>query len=189
MDTGIHLQFDERDIDHLNRAMLRMVRESEIDNEQLVRHTAFAVARSGRAATKLSKKRRDIIGNPDAERGKAQYLIRVRHQEHPDTFIPTNSRSDPRRLLRMRGAAKNSWAGVLKSLGAIADTVGGRHGTGYGYAVRRGDKWHPVIEITNLTSYLLIVHPDIAHTAAEKGARALEKRLDRRKRTLGAAWR
>lgn len=184
------------DIRRFSGATLRMVRDLGYSNERAVREAAIAFARSGRAATKVGKKKRDLVPNPDHQPGRgrrpargAKYLIVVKHQTRSDTHIATNARSDRRRIIRMRGAAKNSWAGVMRNLGKSAATVGGGHGRRQGFAIVRADKWSPSIELVNLTGYLLDVHPDLPQTAMAKATRAMHRRMDRIQRKWGAAWR
>ena len=173
-----------------------LIRESVLvvgrDLEKTLLWYSRAFIKSARANTKMGRKLRDVIDNPDwkPRSGRARYLIRVLHQgDAAPTYIPANKRSDPRRVISRRGTAKNTWNGCLRRLGGSAKTVGGGHGSKYGTAKKRLQEAVPSIEIINPLSYLPIIHPNILEETMQRTNHRMAKLMTRQAQRLAKTWR
>ena len=170
-------------------------------SKSVVMSTAIFFTQSARKLTPAMRKgrRRDIEPNPDrtattrglsrTEQRGAKWRIVVRHQNRPDTYILTNDKNDPRRIIRTGGVAKNSWNGTLKKLNRQGKAIQSGRGVRLGSALvkLRGDDPHVVI--TNRTEYLSKIAPGIEHHAMIKARNRMDNNLDSKmKRELEKLW-
>lgn len=177
MASGI--TFDKASVAAFDRAINNVFDQTQRSAAETVKYASIRFAMSGRANTKVGKKNRAVVANT----GKgAKWLVVVKHQKKPDTFLPTNRKTDPRRVIKYRGAAKNSWNGVFRRLNRpAASSAGGGKGSRWGTAKQIGMKTHnPAIIIENFTAYMLEAFPALLGTAYNKAAKAMQYQLDRK---------
>lgn len=130
-------------------------------------------------------------------RGAAKWLIRVRHQTKPDTFIPTNKHKgigDKRRKIATRYLMRKSWrAAVAVGLGgASTGSLPGRvsrHSIMQGKRrLHKGAK-DPYVQLTHRLEYQMKIRPDIADQAMQAAARSMQYQVDKKiLGKMGAEW-
>lgn len=162
-------------------------------------------------------KYRDVIPNPEyplvgrsktpraddpVVKGKAKFLIVVKHQNKPDTFIPTNKRTgrgkpgagDPRRKIGTRHLLLRSWkAAVAVGLGkGNRPDMPGRVSLRKLMRGRRelGRKvWNPFVELLHMSVYQLTVAPRIGTDAMKAASRGLDWQIRHRMiKGINTAW-
>jgi hypothetical protein len=126
--------FSHADIRRFSQAMVDMSRELKRDMPRVTQQAAVWFCQSARKATPISVKRREL--EPVTEesvasehrwmviKGKWKYNIIKYNKQGDIVKIPTNQKDDPRRKIKMRGAAKNAWSGCIKRLFKTAPMVG-----------------------------------------------------------------
>ncbi|VGO14743.1 hypothetical protein PDESU_03312 [Pontiella desulfatans] len=184
------VQFDHASERAFQRSLDNVFDQSQRSAADTVKYGAIRFATSGRASSKIGKKNRDVV--PNSSKNGAKWLIVVKNQKgKPDRMLPTNALRDPRRVIKMRGAAKNSWNGVFRTLnGKTKAVAGGGRGASWGTAKKRGMDTHaPSITIENFTSYMMKAFPAILPTAYNKAANAMQAILDRKvSKEFERAW-
>lgn len=195
MSASVH--FTASSLQEMNRAIRSLETVGGKSAVQAVQYAALKFAQSGRAQSKLSKARRKIEPNTGQHSNLksrkthgAQYRIVVKHQGKPDTYLPTNRKSDPRRKIKNRGVAKNSWSGVLAKMHrASGRNYANGSGRGLGTAEQRLRGANPFITIINRVKYLENAYPGIGSIAMQKAARGMQHQLDNKvARDLQRGW-
>ena len=162
---------------------------------QAVQFASIKFVQSGRAASKLSKPRREVEPVPvrpseNRRRAGTIWRIVVKHQNKPDTYFYTDSKSDPRRKIQNRGVAKNAWSGALARMNkAAGKQYANGVGRNLGTAHLRLKGSDPAITIFNNVRYLEKAYPGIGSLAMRKAAAGMQHQLDQKvSRELERAW-
>ena len=156
MPVNATAEVDPQDIADLSKAIERMQAETGRSAEQSVVYASLRIAKSGKAASKQSKKNHEVLPSLEygmkrkeaaralskARRGKdltdedrakinamhglAPFHIVQLRQKKEPVLIPAWERKDPRREIQNRGLAKKIWGVVVGKLGAMKDGGRGR---------------------------------------------------------------
>jgi len=84
-------------------------------------------------------------------------------------------------------AAKNSWHGIMRSLGKVTAGMGDGFKGRVGYAFRHNRSGSPAITLINRLSYLLTIAPQVDSIAKRKAAKQIMTRLDKLQAAKGWA--
>ena len=155
-------------------------------SETLV-YAGIKVATSLGAATKTGKKNRQVFANPHAgektgrnrARGGA-FVIQVLRQDQPPVLLPTNSKKDKRRVIRMRGLGKMSFRalkGKLASRPAPGGTLPAREARQKAAVVKRLEGDNPFLVLYNRLTYLYKIIPNLDAIAMTKAANGMMHQL------------
>jgi hypothetical protein len=133
----VAIQIDPAQLKRFERALEEAQSVLGRDAHEAVMYSAVYLARSAAARSKPSKKKREIINNPDYARLRdksrkfrfrggegwagSKYLIKRHYQPNATMkggmmLLPTNSRSDKRAMIKNSGLMRNVW----KSLQGLA---------------------------------------------------------------------
>lgn len=170
----------------LNRAFSQSI---SIENKSARETVSLHMIRTligGRRRTKLGKKRRQVVKNPEFERGsgKPRFAVKQLRQNKPPLFLPKKVKtagSDPRVLISNRGLAKSSWGWALSRLGKAR---------GKNYARGRGRKFvrlrksllsvNPRIVTKIALTYILKMHPTIVKASQRAATNFILKRQEQK---------
>jgi hypothetical protein len=130
----VKIEIRKGDAAKLAAAMREMQKSTRRDMGRVVQQAAVWFCQSARKATPISVKKREIepVSADDVPHGKG-WMVRkgywthsiIKYNKQGDIVkIPTNQKDDPRRKIKMRGAAKNAWSGCIKRLFKTAPMVG-----------------------------------------------------------------
>ena len=182
---------DRQDVARFTSAIQRLQTDLGKDAENAVQHAAIRFAMSGRARSKPSKKNRELFPNPNRTgRGKkavgARYLIQyLRQPPNPPRLVPTDVRSDKRRVIETRGLAKASWGWMLSRMGRSVSagvTQGrktGRLASKFADVVNHSGRRDPSIRLTDRLTYLKRAFPGIEPRAFQSAANQLNAIMDK----------
>ena len=156
MPVSATAEVDPQDIADMAFAIERLQKETGRSAEQSVAYASLRIAKSGKAASKQSKKNHEVLPSLEygmrrkeaaralskARRGKeltdedrakinamhglAPFHIVQLRQKKEPVLIPAWERKDKRREIENRGLAKKIWNIVVGKIGAMKDSEGGR---------------------------------------------------------------
>ncbi len=185
----IAIQWDRASLARIESVIRQEIAVCGKTAEEAVKHAYIMFARSGRAATRLGVRKRQVFPNPDyvPRRGlhqqKAKFFIQYLYQSRPPYLAPTNSRSDPRRRIARRGLARASWGWMLRPVAKTpAQSIPGVAQHKIVKITSRTRGTNPFIAFVNRLMYMLKVHPDIGNRAMNAAARGMQHNLDNRMR-------
>jgi hypothetical protein len=190
------VQVDPASMREFQNAISDIEKFTRRDIGQSVEYAAVMVAKSLRARTPMGRKKRDVFPNPHRTgKGKsakgAKYVIQYLNQGGAPTFLPVNSKTSPRRVIKQRGLAKSSWGWILLNLGSPQgrDTaVAGGLARKYIEVTKRTADLNPSVRIQNKLSYLDKIIPGIVGEALRAATSAMNKRLSLYKDGVLKAW-
>jgi len=195
-------------IEELQRAMLRTALFTKRDAKNTVTFAAIKFAESARSRSpgggqgRNTKKKREVIDNPnragitnldpkgDLDFGAKFWIVVLKQGGKPPTFIPTNTKKDPRRKIKNVKLLSQSWMWMLGRLGEAK----GKHRTKlrpFRAAVTVSDKrrqLEPEVTFINELVYAAKVAPGIVDEAASAASRALARELNRFDKGIRTAW-
>jgi hypothetical protein len=106
----------------------------------------------------------------------------VLHQNKAPTFIPTNSKKDARRVIKLRGLAKSSWGWMLARFGKSGGEVLRRGGGMAGRLVNVSKEKiasEYAVQLVNRIGYISKIVPNVMEIALHKASNAIRKNLER----------
>jgi len=120
MADGLSVKFDLTPESQARfRRVLRDIQENlKKRTPSLLKQLALFYAQSARKVTKIGKRNREVMKTPAAEvrRGSPPYLMRKYYQDGHSNWIAITGRDDPKREIKKRGAARQSWVGIMRKL-------------------------------------------------------------------------
>lgn len=171
------------DMARFNATLAEMTRHGKRTATDTLFYAAIDFCLSARKRTKLSQTRRTVRVNTDPLTGRvAPWLIEAWHQgsRTPDLW-PASSKSDSRRVIMRRGAARNSWSGAMRALNySRGGSTVGSAGINAGWA--RKHNWQsekPSVIVQNRIQYLDAIAPNLVSESLGAVTRAMERRLSR----------
>ncbi|MFH1604099.1 MAG: hypothetical protein ABIH03_09350 [Pseudomonadota bacterium] len=150
-----------------------------------INKAGWQICRSAGAAMKVkAATKREVIKN-DARTGRgksargAKYLIRVRHQGGPDTFLPTNRMTDRRRKIARMNLARSTFLISQGKFGRGSSGSRVRGATKFQRVIKRLSDRQYTASIENRLTYLLTAFPGVVDRAIVKGMTAFIHEFDR----------
>lgn len=175
---------DQSSIAKFNAVLRKTALLSKRPASEVVKQGYIHFLQSGRANTKLGKAKRAIVDNKNYDKrnpGTKPYFIVFLHQKRGPKYVPTDSKSDPRRRIRRRGLARQTWNWMFAGI-APAGQEAAYHGkTRPGTIVKVSSNIRPVrpsVEYANKLRYMEISNPRIHEVALGKASRRMQKLLD-----------
>ena len=144
--------------------------------------TFFAIrtAMSARSRTKRGKKFRDVINNPEWQKGskKSKYAIVVKRQNKPDVLLSKRTRKkkgDSRVLISRKGLAKGSWGWMLSALGRNKGRTA-KNSRKFIKVQKLFQQITPKIILENQLTYIDKIRPGIVREATQSALNYILKR-------------
>ena len=165
----------------------------------LVEQAARFFAQSAGRLTKVSKKRRPAVTNPNRTgRGKAargaRYRFRIYRQGRDPIWIYTDDRMDARRLIKRQGLARNSWRALIPKIGKATTKLTGDSLTQRlarraveAVVIKRPED--AAITLFNRVSYMLNIAPHVQRDAMRKTHNRMNRLLELRRARMQEQWR
>lgn len=122
-------------------------------------------------------------------------VVTIYTQHKPPHDVSVSGASDPRRLIARRGAARNTWLGLIakvgaRTRGALVGTSAAQQ-TGYKYTsasvIRQGDT--PYTQMINRLTYMQAIAPNVMSAGMAKAQARIQWRLEQHRNKLEALWR
>lgn len=176
--SGVTAQITQESCDRWRNVAAEFSRVFRKTLPDVLTYTAWKFAMSGRAISPRCKAKlglRDIVDNPARW---PRYLVQRYTQRAGLQPFATNDAADPRRVIKWAGAAKNSWNGVMRSLGkSQARNEGAGLGATTAEAKKQFAAERPYVDINHYLSYLPKIAPRIMEESLDRVTRQMEYAL------------
>ena len=177
----IDLAVNARSMNLLAAAMKAADKKTTNTAVTSTRQMAYFVARSLGAGTKPQSmaRKREAFDNPSYPKTRGKFLIQVLRQEGPPALLPTNRKSDKRRIIQRLGLAASSFRSISGKFGKrpSGKKIAGAHKYGRGYFIRKGKLGKA--QIVSYLSYIFAAFPGVVDTAMRKGLTSFIRQFDR----------